>query len=339
MQQSIRPYEGRENVGEKIKIYHHLDLNPQEKQFLKDTILKIREKQLIRAGEDFSDFRVNESQLDYLIDCPNRFTIIVQDAENNGVSYEIYVLAQNGETVFREIGHTIFTPQETLDNIDQFRDLHFALKPQIEAAAQKLQAKYVRYITPGSYQIPSSNPKNPPEVADQTRALIKSFPEEGGQAQNGMNFSKISNGKPGSKETDLDYSNEPSTPELEAFLTDEVIKNRVIYCPNIRVDALDEMGMSGYVSGYFFICEDQGGKARTLARVDWDAGRSIQIIDGMPAISHHDLFPYSNGGLKYQVIKEENCPVTHAFLETRRQKGKEEIEQAMQESFESKKLE
>ena len=333
MRQSIRPYEGSENLEEKIKIYHHLDLNPEEKQLLKDAILKIREKRLIRAEGHSSDFRVNESQLDYLIDSPNRFTIIMQDAENNPIAYGIYAIAANGETLLEESIDYIYTLEEiTCDrkNIQFIRTLLAAMRNQAKEEHSKAGTKYFRIHHQVDEPLPENREQD--DIFMRNAALIREKAElvtQTSVARSGV--MKIPNGRQGNL---LDYFNEPPTDLLDHFLTDQIISERVVYCQNMRVDPTEANGeVYGTVDGYYFICEANAEKSM-----------KVKIKNGVPSIHNEDevlrIYCGINAqniagldlndlsryyyGLNVQRITEQDCPVAYNYLKSYQQRRSNE---------------
>lgn len=131
-------------------------------------------------------------------------------------------------------------------------------------------------------------------------------------------YLKIPNGYPKDDKIRrvVDAKNEPSEEVLKEFFTPEVIQ-RLIYCPKINVDLLDDWGMFGYEPGYVFVCGRNYEGAQTFA----DQGMLKAITTNMiktasgielMTIPHYDFFPKRK--FSTQIITADGTPKTFVFL-------------------------
>lgn len=89
---------------------------------------------------------------------------------------------------------------------------------------------------------------------------------------------------------------EYSEAEVEAFFTDEILSERVLYIPTINRDLTDHFGMFGYEPGFVFIegiNPQRGEEAKNLNEYAWLNGLSTKETNTpVHYMEHWDSFPY-----------------------------------------------
>ena len=107
---------------------------------------------------------------------------------------------------------------------------------------------------------------------------------------------------------------ETSDPEaLEKFFTTEML-GRVLACPKINVDLLDDWGILGTEPGFLFLCSMNYEGARSLNDRLWLQGRTVRTVSGLsvPVIGSYDSVPRIK--FSFDIATPSNRAAVYRFL-------------------------
>jgi hypothetical protein len=99
-----------------------------------------------------------------------------------------------------------------------------------------------------------------------------------------------------------------SDEEIKSALTDELIHRRLIYCPRISRDMLDDWGLFGCCPGFIYVVSRVHNSTDTLNEDMWQQAKTSKGIEVgqhfLQALPHWDSFPSTM--FKYEIIRSEN---------------------------------
>lgn len=130
-------------------------------------------------------------------------------------------------------------------------------------------------------------------------------------------LAKIPNGYEELERDNLTPDNEPSEDALLAFFTQEMIR-RLVVCPQINIDLIDDWERFGHEPGYFFICKRNYKGVKRLSDLGILKGNAIRYItmpNGQKLMWAPNWATYPHYKYLVQVITSRRTPRTYAFLE------------------------
>lgn len=88
-----------------------------------------------------------------------------------------------------------------------------------------------------------------------------------------------------------------SEQDLKQALTDDLVRQRLIYCPRINNDLLDDWGIFGHSRGFIYVVGKTHNGTTTVNEDMWQQGKTVKGIGVgrhfMQALPHYDSFPTS----------------------------------------------
>ena len=83
----------------------------------------------------------------------------------------------------------------------------------------------------------------------------------------------------------LNFPKSEDKAALDAFFTDDVIRERVLFCPRVAVDETDSWGVYGDEPGFIVVLGMVYKGTKTLADQLWLQGRSLHAAEGIPILA------------------------------------------------------
>lgn len=98
-----------------------------------------------------------------------------------------------------------------------------------------------------------------------------------------------------------------SEQDIKLAITDELVRQRLIYCPEINNDLTDGWGMFGFSRGFIFLIGKTHNETTTINEDMWQQAKTTKGIEVgrhfMQGLSHYGSFPISM--FEYEIIRSE----------------------------------